>query len=188
MKGSVEQLGEEAQKLTIKYIAEGQTYQNVANQLNKKFDSEISPGEVRGWYSRNKFKIFSEGNLGLDLYKQHMNTCSQLNTLATTLWKHFYDLNENPELKEKLVECPKCEKRFKVQLKTHDSLLKTSNQILEVVKHVDHKMGRLKGGGVIKFEQNIINTTANLTKIIPELMHDAEKRGDIRILNRKKFK
>jgi len=192
-KGKLEELGENAQKKAIRLSVEGLSAAAIADKLNEEYGSDLTPLNTGDFLRRAKHKMYSyarthQKNFNSKLRETYFNTLSQINTLTSEIWKVFYDIKENPEYKEKTVSCPKCNHSFKIQFKVHDALLKTADRILELVKHVDKVTGKLKTGGSIKFEQNIVQLTQNIQNVIPKLFHSAEKQGLIKIIKRKRLR
>jgi len=191
-KGAVEQLGEEAQHLAIKYQVEGLSAANIASKLNEQFDADLTEGEIRSYGLRSKNQIFSvakeQKNFSLNLMKDYYNTIDQINNLTSELWEFFYEIKKTPELKDKIIKCTKCGRRMVFQAQSYDLLLKTAREIRDTIKHVDVVTGRLRDKGGLTINYNMVDMSKKINNVIPMLFHQAERQGDIKIIKKKKYK
>jgi len=121
------------------------------------------------------------------LAKTYFDTLNQINTLNSELWKFFYEIKAEPELKDKIIKCSKCGRSMVFQAQSYGLLLKTAEQILKSIDHVDKVMGKLKGEN-LTINYNIVDMSKKLQIAMPQLFHNAERQGIIRILNKKRLK
>jgi len=191
VKGKVEELGEEAQKRAIKLNVEGLSHSAVADKLNEEFNSNLSTDNVATFLRRNKNKSFQimkdTKNFDQKMAQTYFNTLNQMNTLNSELWKFFYEIKKEPELKDKIIKCTKCGRRMVFQMQSYGLLLKTAEQILKSIDHVDKVMGRIKDKS-FTVNYNIVDMSKKLQIAMPQLFHNAERQGIIRILNKKRLK
>lgn len=191
MNGKVEQLGESAQKMALKLIVEGLTYSATADKLNEEFGAELTPLNVGNFYKRNKNKSFQvlkdQRNFDQKLAKTYFDTLNQINNLNSELWKFFYEIKSQPELKDKIIKCSRCGRRIVLQMQSYGLLLKTAEQILKQIEHVDKVMGRIRDKS-LTINYNYVDLSKKLINVIPQLFHDAEKQGLIKIVKRRRLK
>lgn len=190
-KGKVEDLGEAAQKRALKLIVEGLSHSAVADKLNEEFSADLTTENVGQFYRRNKNKSFSvlkeERNFDQKLAKTYFDTLNQINALNSELWKFFYEIKKEPELKDKIIKCSKCGRRIVLQMQSYGLLIKTAEQILKQIEHVDKVMGRIRDKS-LTINYNYVDLSKKLIQVIPQLFHDAERQGLIKIIKRKKLK
>jgi len=190
-KGKVEELGEVAQKRALKLIVEGLSHSAVAAKLNEEFNTDLTTENVGDFYRRNKNKSFQalkeERNFDKDLAKTYFNTLTQVNWINNELIKFFNEIKKEPELKDKIIKCKHCGRRIIFQMQSYGLLLKTAEQILKQIEHVDKVMGRIRDKS-LTINYNYVDLSKKLINVIPKLFHDAEKQGLIKIIKRKKLR
>jgi hypothetical protein len=188
--GGVEQLGEKAQKRAIQMSVEGMSSKTIMDNINAEFNADLTHDEVRNFLRRKEtesFKILKDKkNFQTDLAKQYFSTVNQMKELNTSMWELFYNLQKNPEYKEKHVDCPFCKRNIKIEIKTNDGLLKTANTILEQIKHVDTVLGRVQNKQ-LNITYNYTDLSKKIAVALPKLFDRAEKLGMIKI-KRKRLK
>lgn len=191
MKGLVEGLGEKAQKDVIRLSVEGLSHAAISDRLNEEYGVDLNSQNISTFLNRNKGKSFSilrEGrNFDQKLAKTYFDTLNQINNLNNELWQFFYEIKKQPELKDKIIKCTHCGKRVVLQMQSYNLLLKTAEQILKQIEHVDKVMGRIKDKS-LTVNYNIVDMSRKLVQVLPQLMHDAERQGLIKITSRKKLK
>jgi len=190
-KGKVEQLGEQAQKKAIKLNVEGLSHSAIADKLNEEFGSDLTVQNINAFLRRNKNKSFQvlkeEKNFDQKLAKTYFSTLNQINALNSELWKFFYEIKKQPELKDKIIKCTKCGRRVVLQMQSYGLLLKTAEQILKQIEHVDKVMGRIKDKS-LTINYNYVDLSKKLVNVLPQLMHQAERQGLIKILKKKRLR
>lgn len=191
MQGKVEQLGEAAQKMALKLIVEGVSQSAVADKLNEEFGADLTTECVNLFYKRNKNRSFQvlkdQRNFDVKLAKTYFDTLNQINSLNSELWEFFYEIKKQPELKDKIIKCTKCGRRIILQMQSYGLLLKTAEQILKQIEHVDKVMGRIRDKS-LTINYNYADLSKKLINVVPQLFHDAEKQGLIKIIKRRRLK
>jgi len=190
-KGEIEQLGQEAQELAITLSVEGLANSAIADRLNEKYASQLNSEMVKAFLSRNRdksFKIVKESkNFETKMAKHYFDSLNKMNTLCNEMWEFFYEIKKDPEFSSKQVFCPSCEHKFRVQQKSFGTFLKTAEHLLAQIKHVDAVLGKMQNKS-LNVTYNYVDLSKKMVQIIPELFHDAEKKGLIKIKNKKKLK
>jgi hypothetical protein len=169
----------------------GNAHSKISDEINLEFGTNLNKQNIQKFLLRAKRKIFNyavqDENYKEKLAKTYFDSVEQIKELNSKLWKLFYDLENHPQKSKKTFFCSDCGKRNKVEVESYNALLKTSNEIMNSIKHVDKVLQRT-GGNPLKIEMNVVDMTQKITNIIPELFDEAKRRGDIRILNKKKFR
>jgi len=190
-KGKLEQLGGKAQKEAIKLSVEGLSHGAIADKLNEKYNSDLSADTVRFFLKRNKNKTFQilkeDKNFQNKMVKQYFDTLTQLNQLNAEMWKFFYEIRRDPEHSSKQIFCPKCNHKFRVQLKSFGTLLKTSEILLKQIEHVDKVLGKMKDNN-LTINYSYTDMSKKLQMIFPELANEMAKQGIIKIIKKKKLR
>jgi DNA-directed RNA polymerase subunit RPC12/RpoP len=189
-RGAVEQLGSNAQNKAIKLNVEGLTYQAIADKFNEENNSALSSEDVKN-FLRRKTKatamlIKEDKNFKNKLAQTYFDTVQGLKNLNSECWKLFYEIKKDPEYVSKSVECPKCSKKFSVQLKTFSSLLKAADALLNQIKHVDTILGRMQKKS-LNVTYNYVDLSKKIGIVMPNLLVQLEKKGVLK-LNKKKLK
>ncbi|MHA1383249.1 MAG: hypothetical protein ACTSR3_05790 [Candidatus Helarchaeota archaeon] len=191
MLGKVENLGEKAQKYAIRLKVEGLSHSAIADELNSKFNSDLTGEQVRNFLRRKESKTFQilkeDRNFQYKLAKQYFNSMEQLNWLNEEMTTFFQEIKNDPEYSSRQVYCPKCNHKFRVQLKAFGTFLKTADHLLNQIKHVDAVLGRMQKKS-LNITYNYVDLSQKLIKVIPQLFHDAERKGIIKIIKKKKLK
>ncbi len=191
MKGKLEGLGEAAQKLAITGSAEGLSHGAIADKLNEQFQADLSSETVRAFLERNKNKSFQilkeDKNFQTKMAKHYFDTLSQLNRLNDEMWEFFLEIKKNPELKDKIIKCTHCGKRLILQMQSYGLLIKAADHILKQIEHVDKVLGKMRDKN-LTINYNYVDLSKKLTQIFPEVAHELEKQGIIRIIQKKKLR
>lgn len=191
MKGKIESLGEEAQKLAITGSVEGLSYGAIADKLNEQYQADLTPQTVGSFIKRNKNKSFQilkeDKNFQAKMAKHYFDTLSQLNALNDEMWAFFLELKKNPELKDKIISCTKCGKRLTLQMQSYGLLIKAADHILKQIEHVDKVLGNMKEKN-LTINYNYVDLSKKLTQIFPELAHEMDRQGIIKIIQKKKLR
>jgi len=190
-KGKIEELGESAQKEAIKLFVEGLSDGAIADRLNEKYNSDISRGAVSAFRKRNKDKSFqvlkNQKNFDQKMAKVYFDTLTQLNALNSEMWEFFLELKKNPELKDKIIKCTKCGHRIILQMQSYGLLIKAADHLLKQIEHVDKVLGKMKDKNLtINF--NYVDLSKKLMQVFPQIAHEMEKQGIIKIIKKKKLK
>lgn len=184
-------MGREAQTSAIKLSAEGLTAQAIADNLNEKFGADLNENQVRMFLTRKKHKTFQvlkeDKNFQTKLAKQYFGTIDQMRDLNSEMWKFFYEVRKDPEFSSKQVFCPECNHKFRVQLKSFGTLLKTAEHLLKQIQHVDTVLGKLQNKS-LNITYNYVDLSKKLTQVMPQMFARAERQGLIKIKNRKMTK
>ena len=190
-RGELEQLGEAAQKKTIKLKVEGLSNSSIASKLNEEYSADLSEQQVGSFITRSKNKTFAfmkeEKNFDMKMAKQHFDTISQLKELNEEMWKFFYEIRKDPEFQQKQVMCPECSHKFGVQMQTFSSLMKAADHILKQIEHQDKILGRMKDKG-IQINYNFVDLSKKIQNVMPKLFHIADRQGLIKIKNKRRLK
>ena len=190
MKGKVEGLGEKAQKKAIKLSVEGLSHQSVADELSKEYGTEVSLQEVKSFISRNKKKsiqiLKEDKKFQGKMLEQYFDTVQQIKNLNSELWKFFYELRKTPEYKDKIIICTKCHHRMILNIQSYGLLLKTAEQILKQIEHVDKILGKLQNKS-FNVTYNYTDLSKKIAIALPNLLHGMEQRGIIKV-NKKRLK
>ena len=190
-KGELEQLGEKAQKLAIKLKVEGLSHSSIASKLNEEFSADLTEQQVNGFINRNRSKTFQilkeEKDFDFKLAKWHFDTLEQLKYLNKEMWEFFLSVKKDPELSSKQIFCPKCNHKFRIQMKSFTSLIRTADHLLKEIEHQDKVLGRMKDKGMT-INYNFVDLSKKIQNVMPQLMHQAERQGDIKIIKKKKYK
>jgi hypothetical protein len=189
MQGKVEDLGIDVQKKVIKLSVEGVSAQSIADQINSENESELTRDNIATFIERKRNQtnqlIREDKNYEKKIADQYFNTIQQLGALNAELWKLFYEIKKDPEIKEKQVKCEKCGAKITLKYQNYLTLLKACESILSQIKHVDTVLGRMKNKSVINY--NFVDMSNRITKIMPEMLDKMEKRGICKV-NRKRLK
>lgn len=184
MSGSVENLGKEAQEEAIKLSVTGMSAQAITDQLNSKYNSTLSLREVQSYLRRRKnktIKIIKEDKKFQDkMVEQYFDTIQQMKDLNAEMWKLFYDLKNNPELIFKTITCPECEKEITIKIKNYQTLLKTSEVLLNQIRHVDAVLGKLNKKS-LNITYNYVDLSKKIAIAMPKILIDLEKKGMIKV-------
>ena len=187
----VEDYGQSAMDLCIKLYGQGMSYDSICSELNMKFNADLTLKQIEHFFGRSKnkiVKILSEDkNLQTKLANTYIDSGGQLKEVNSELWKFFYELRKNPESAQKMFICPKCKFRFKERIKSYNTLLKISQEILEQIKHQDKLLGRLRNQS-FNIKISYTDLSKKIALIFPKMLKDLERRKIIRILSKKRFK
>ena len=189
-RGLVEQLGADAQKKAIKLSVTGLTYQSIADELNKDFNSDLKSEDVKNFLRRKQkdtaILLKEDKNLQNKLVQTYFDTVQQLKDLNGEIWKLFYEIKKDPEFVSKLISCPKCGKKISVQLKTYGTLIKAADTLLNQIKHVDTVLGKMQKKS-LNITYNYVDLSKKIGVVMPNLLVQLEKRGIVKI-NKKRLK
>jgi len=189
-KGAIEQLGAKAQKETIKLSVEGLTSQAIADRLNQKYGSEITYDEVKNFLKRKQkttaILLKEDKHFQTKMVKTYFDTIQQIRELNSEMWKLFYEIRKDPEYVSKSVECIHCHRKFSVQLKSFQTLLKAADTLLNQIKHVDTVLGRMQKKS-LSINYNYVDLSKKIGLVMPQLLGNLEKRGLIK-QNKKRVK
>jgi len=190
-RGDLEQLGEAAQKKAIKMKVEGLPNSTIASKLNEEFSADLSEQQVGLFIKRSKNKTFSymkeDRNFEMKMAKYHFDTISQIKNLNKEMWEFFYEIKKTPELKDKIITCPKCGKRLTLQMQSYGLLIKAADHLLKQIEHQDKVLGRMKDKGMT-INYNFVDMSKKIQNVMPRLMHEADRLGIIKIKNKKRLK
>ena len=128
-----------------------------------------------------------EKNFDFNMAKYHFDTIEQLKALNKEMWGFFLEIKKTPELKDKIIKCTKCGRRLVLQMQSYALLIKTADHLLKQIEHQDKILGRMKDKG-LTINYNFVDLSKKIQNVMPNLMHQAERQGDIRILKKKKYK
>ncbi len=189
--GKIEGLGEAAQKDTIKWSVEGLSHGAIADKLNEKYQSDVANDAVKSFLTRNKDRAFQiakdQRNFDQKMAKVYFDTLSQLNSLNSEMWEFFLEIKKNPELKDKIIKCTKCGKRMVLQMQSYGLLIKAADHLLKQIEHVDKVLGKMKDKNLtINF--NYVDLSKKLMQVFPQIAHEMERQGIIKILKKKKLR
>jgi len=188
--GKIESLGAKAQKKVIKLSVEGLSYQTIADELSKEYNTDVTCDEVETFKRRNKNKslqiLKEDKHFQTKLVETYFNTIGQLKDINSEIFKLFYELRKNPDEQEKLISCPNCNKKIVVKLKNYLTLLKTADTLLKQIEHVDKILGRLQKKS-FNISYNYTDLSKKIAIALPELLYGMEKRGIVKI-NKKRLK
>jgi len=189
-RGKIEQLGAEAQKKAIKLSVEGLTHQAIADELSKEFNVEISALNIQDYLKRNRNKTIQqlkeEKNFQGKLIDQYFDTVQQIKELNSELWKFFYELRKTPEYKDKIITCKRCHHQMVLNIQSYGLLLKTADQILKQIEHVDKVLGKLQKKS-FNITYNYTDLSKKIAIALPTLLYEFEKKGIVKI-NKKRLK
>jgi hypothetical protein len=187
-RGNVEQLGEKAQEKAIKLSVEGLTNQSIADELNKENNSYLSSEDIKSFLRRSRKKtariLKEDKNMQNKMAQTYFDTVKQLTELNREVWKIFYGIKDDPEYVSKLIDCPHCNKKISVQLKTFTSLMKAADALLNQIRHVDTILGKMQKKS-LNITYNYVDLSKKIGVVMPNLLVQMEKRGLIK-MNKKK--
>ena len=190
-KGVLEQLGEAAQKLAIKLKVEGLSNASIASKLNEQFSADLNEQNVVLFIQRNKnrtFQILKEDrDFDMKMARYHFDTIEQLKLLNKEVWEFFMEIKANPELKDKIIKCSHCGKRLILQMQSYGLLIKAADHLLKQIEHQDKVLGRMKDKGMV-INYNFVDLSKKIQNVIPQLFHQAERQGIIKIKNNKRLR
>jgi hypothetical protein len=189
VKGTIEELGIEAQKLTIKLKAEGFTNSSISNHLSSQYGKEITALEVASFFKRNEeasVKAIKENDkLQTQVAQTYFNTLTQLNELNKEMWKFWYELRKNPEVSVSKIKCSSCGRIAEIEHKQYGTLLKASDHLLAQIRHVDEILGKLQKKG-INITYNYLDLSKKLAVAIPDMLKRTNPMIIRRLLKKKK--
>lgn len=190
MKSYIEQLGREAQQKAIKLAVEGLSYQAIADELNKDYDATITSQNVQSFIRKQKDKSIKfmkeDKHFQSKLVETAWDTFQQMKAINGELYSLFLELRKNPDETDKKIVCPHCNKSFQIRLKNYLTLLKTADTILNQIRHADRVLGRLNKKS-LNISYNFVEISKKIALAMPQLMHDMERKGLIKI-NSRRFK
>jgi len=190
-KGKVEELGAEAQKFAITSSIEGLSHGAIADKLNEKYQADLTSETVGAFLKRNKNKSFQvlkdQKNFDQKMAKHYFDTLTQLNQLNAEMWEFFLEIKKNPESKDKIIKCSKCGHRMVLQMQSYGLLIKAADHLLKEIEHVDKVLGKMKDKNLtINF--NYVDLSKKLMQVFPQIAHEMERQGIIKIIKKKKLK
>ena len=121
------------------------------------------------------------------MVQNYWNTVQQLTEINGKVYSEFLKLSKDPELISKKVECPECEEKFIVQMKSLQSFLKASDVFLAQIKHVDVILGKLSNGAV-NITYNFVDLSKKLTLALPSILDTAQRVGIIKNYNKSRLR
>jgi len=191
----LEDYGEECQKLAINLHTQAMSANGITDEINAKFDGDLTTEQVKKFLIRSKKKIAiilkEDKSFPQKLVQEYWDTITQLKGMNGEMYNLFLELRKNPDQSNKRVSCPHCNKSFEIFISNYNTLIKTSSTILEEIKHVDKCLGRLKNNS-LKIEYNYNSLTQKISVILPRLLsskiNDLQRRGIIKILSKKRFR
>jgi len=187
----LDNLGGKAQEKAIKMKSEGMSYSAIADELNKEFLSSLTDNDVRSFLRRHDdaaFKLMKESkNFKVKMAKHYFDTLEKVNELCDEMWKLFYDMKDNPEYTQKVFFCKKCGASNNVNIPNRSTLVKIAEHLLNQIKHVDAVLGRMQKKQ-LNITYNFTELTAKLQKIMPEIYARDERKGLIKIKQKRKIK
>ena len=191
MQGHVESLGGDAQKHALKLKGEGMALSLITQELNEKYNADLKERTVKEFFQRSRNKSFQilkeDKNFQTKLAQTYFNTLEQINRLNKEVWSFFYEIKKTPEIKDKIVKCGHCGRRIVLQYQSYGLLLKAADHILKQIEHIDKVLGRMKDRS-LTLNYNFVDLSKKLVYVLPQLFHDAERKGIIKILSRKRLK
>lgn len=186
-KGKVDSMPPEAQEQAIQMKAKGLTTNAITDEINKLFSSDITSGQMKAYLARKNNKIFREAKNDKDfndkMVQNYWNTVAQLTEVNTKVYSAFLELSKDPEFISKKVECPECDHKFNVQMKSLASFLKASEVLMAQIKHVDQVIGKLNNGAV-NITYNFVDLSKKLTLVLPQILETAQRVGIIKNYNK----
>ena len=189
--GSVEELGEKAQKKAIKLKVTGLSLSAIADELNKEFEASLTTNEVQSFFKRKQTAVFQiareDKNFRNKMAKSYWDTVQQLRDLNNEMISFFQDLKNNPEFTDKKFVCKECGKANSVQIPNHTIILKAADVILRQIKHADETIKKAQENN-LNIQINMVDATSKIVKIMPQIFEIAERRGIIKKYNKSKVK
>jgi hypothetical protein len=190
MHGTIEQLGGDAQKKAVRWHVEGMSHGGIADRLSEEYKTIISETEVQAFIKRKKSAsaqvIKEDKSFQAKIVQQYFDTVAQLRAVNSEILKLFYEIRNDPEFIEKKVDCPNCNKKISVRLKSYNSLLKTADHLLNQIKHVDAVLGKMQNKQ-LNITYNYVDLSKKLTAVMPKMLDEWEKRGLVKV-NKKRLK
>jgi len=187
--GFVESLGEEAQQKVVKLSVQGLSSDAIADEINSEYNTNFDSHVVKEFLTRAKKKVFSyaqqDKNYQGKIAKSWFDSAQQLKEINSELWNFFLKIKNNPEYKDKIITCS-CGKRQTINIQSYGLLLKTANEILNTIKHLDKVLGRTDQAP-LKVEINYVDLSQKLQVIMPEMLEQMKRRGIIKNYNKRKF-
>lgn len=188
----LEDYGEECQKLCIALHTQGMSLNAISDELNLKFNADLTRKQIEKFLERSRKKIGQEivkqkDSFNLKLTQQAFDTLAQLKDLNSSMWELFYELKENPEQSSKKIICPKCNKNISIHVNSYESLTKIASHLLSEIEHQDKLLGKLKQSS-LNITYNYVDLSKKLSIFIPKLLKQYEEKGVIKIINKRKFK
>jgi hypothetical protein len=188
--GKVEKLGEEAQKKAIQWNVEGISHQEIADRLNSEYNSGLNADNVFDFCKRKRNKsiqmLKDDKGLQTQLVQKYFDTIDQIRKINEEMWKLFYEIRKDPELLDKSIDCPHCQKKVKLKVTNYGPLLKAADVILSQIKHVDDLLGKMHKKQ-LNITYNILDLSKKLQIAIPNILENLEKRGIVKV-NKSKLK
>lgn len=182
----IEKLDDWIQTKISEMRVDGKTYIEIANYLNQleEVKESVVAADVGNFFSRNTDKAIKviKDNPALQekMAQQYFNTLEQLNKLNEEIWGMYYEVKKEPELKEKKVNCPHCDRDFKVSVKDYSTIIKISEHILKQINHADKILGSLQTKS-LNITYNFNDMNSKMLQIMPKLLTKFEKQGIIKI-------
>ena len=182
---------EEQQKEIIKMKVEGMSVRAIAEKLTADSGTYVSEGQISRFCDKNEevaLKVAqNSGKLQKQIAETYFNTLQQLNELNAEMWNFWYELRKNPELQNKIEECPKCHAKISIKIAQYSNMLKAADSIMNQIRHVDSVLGKLQKRGV-NITYNYVDLSKKLAVAIPELLKNTSPITIKKILNSAKRK
>ncbi len=191
-KGFVEGLGAEAQKEIIQMSVQGLSSDAIKDEICMKygipeFDSQL----IQKYLARQHKKRFefaqADKNWNQKLVKEFYDTVSQQKELLSSLWKVFNNLEKQKNYEDHLIKCHKCGAKQNVNLPSYSLLLRTSREIMNMLRHIDRLAGKTHKAP-FKLEVNYVQMTNSIRQNFPTMAIQLEKAGVIKILKKRKLR
>jgi hypothetical protein len=188
-------LTKELKEKIIEMKAEGHSNSSIADFLNGEnaLTELITQSDVFIWANRQEDNIIkimkAKGNFDKKMAEKYFNSIEQLNNLNSEAWELLYKLKEDPEMKEKVVSCPHCQKSFKIKIQEIQTLIKTIDTVLKQIQHVDTVLGKLNKKS-LNVNYSIVDINTKISKVMPDVIERMQREGTldnlVRQLKRKK--
>jgi len=152
-------------KDALKMKAKGMTYSSIAQEFSAIKGKELSADDFKNLFLKREkaaLKEIKEDETGR-LSSQYFDTINQMRDLNNAMWKFFYELKEEGNIKE---------------------AVRVADHLLKQLEHVDKVLGRLQDKG-LNITINKVDLSKKLAIIVPKMFEKAEKKGAIKIKNKK---
>jgi len=179
---------EGAREKVIKWYAENVSLQEIADRICMEYNTQVTKKQVWDELQKSKRKIGQviqqDEGFSTRLAEQFLLTTTQLNELNQNMWQIFYDCKNEKVTKEAV--CLKCGSKVKISTTDYSNMVKIANHLMEQISQVQKVLQKMKGQSLM-VQHDVTSMTKNLTKILPELLDNLEKRGIAKI-NHKRLK
>lgn len=180
----VERESDEVKEAIIDLRAQGFSNEAIAGEVNVKFGCDLTDSDISNYFMKNQNKVIEVLNKSEKfqerLAEQYFNSVEKVNTLANEMWKFFYDVKKDPELTNRVVDCPHCKKQFSVKIKQYSDFIKIADHLLKQIQHVDAVLGKLQNKN-LSINYNVVDINQKIVKIMPQILERLERQDIIKI-------